>query len=290
MSRPAFALFAQQYLAALLNDFGTVYLNEPMPRDPKLRIYKHPSRSNFSTALLESVTDDNPQVMVNPEIIGEAQLVDVLFEPNPERTREDLGLLGELLFVPSIIQSLRWSPDEWTMQKCLQQWLIWRISDNGYIIPVDEDPVEEEEEPYDEDYDYENEDEDDEPEEVTKLLVTIVPSIEAHILEGFAIKPSSHQIPGIYEYPPAFHTTIIVTSELPREQSTIWLRLLGRGPTQRDAIDDLIALPGSHPQRAIVVQQLQDWYQLLLKGEMGGESAALMKSLSNLIPALLKPI
>jgi hypothetical protein len=129
--------------------------------------------------------------------------------------------------------------------------------------------------------DYENED--DEPEEVTKLLVTIVPSIEAHILEGFAIKPSSHQIPGIYEYPPAFHTTIIVTSELPRNPLTIWLRLLGRGPTQRDAIDDLMALPVSHPQRAVVLQQLQDWYQLLLKGEMGGESAALMKSLLNLM-------
>lgn len=277
MSRPAFALFAQQYLAALLNDFGTVYLNEPMPRAPKLRIYKHPSRSNFSTMILEGVTDNNPQIMVNPEIIGEAQLVDVLFEPNPERSREDLGLLGELLFVPSIIQSLRWSPDDWTMQKCLQQWLIWRISDHGCIIPVDEEPVYEEEEDYDEDYD-----EDDEPEEVTKLLVTIVPSIDPHILEGFAIHPSSHQVPGIYEYPPAFHTTIVVTSELPRDRSTIWLRLLGRGPTQRDAIDDLMALPASHPQRCVMIQQLQDWYHVLLKGEMGGESAALMKSLSKL--------
>ena len=282
MSRPAFALFAQQYLAALLNDFGRVYLNEPMPRDPKLRIYKHPSRSNFSSAILESVTDDNPQIMVNPEIIGEAQLVDVLFEPNPERAKEDLGLLGELLFVPSIIQPLRWSPDEWTMQKCLQQWLIWRISDHGYIIPVDEEPVEEEEEDYDEDYDYENEDEDDESEEVTKLLVTIVPSIDSHILEGFAIKPSSHQIPGLYEYPPAFHTTIVVASELPRDQSTIWLRLLGRGPTQRDAIDDLMALPVSHPQRGVILKQLQNWYHVLLKGEMGGESAALMERLSKL--------
>jgi hypothetical protein len=279
MSRPAFAHFAQQYLAALLNDFGTVYLNEPMPRDPKLRIYKHPSRSNFSSAILENVTDDNPQIMVNPEIIGEAQLVDVLFEPNPERAREDLGLLGELVFVPSIIQSLRWSPDDWTMQKCLQQWLIWRISDHGHIIPVDEEPVYEEEEDYDEDYD---EDEDDEPEEVTKLLVTIVPSIAPHILEGFAISLSSHQIPGIYEYPPAFRTTIVVTSELPREQSTIWLRLLGRGPTQRDAIDDLMVLPASHPQRSVILKQLQDWYQVLLKGEMGGESAALMESLSKL--------
>lgn len=31
MSRPAFAIFAQQYLSALLGNFGTVYLNTFVP-------------------------------------------------------------------------------------------------------------------------------------------------------------------------------------------------------------------------------------------------------------------
>ena len=268
MSRPAFALFAQQYLAALLNDFGTVYLNEPMPRDPKMRIYKYPSRSNFSTSILQSLTETNPRVMVNPEIIAEAQLVDVLFEPNLEQSRESLGLLGEFLFVPGIIQALRWSPNAWTMRKCLQQWLIWDSADHGSIIPVDEEPVYEEEE--DEDYDYDDEnDDDDEPEEVTKILLTLVPSLNPELISGFGLRPSGHQIPGIYEYPPAYHATVVVTSELPRDRSTLWLRLLGRGPMQRDAIEDLIALSPSDPQRKVILKQFQDWYHVLLKGEMG---------------------
>jgi hypothetical protein len=79
VSRPSFAIFAQQYLDALLNEFGAVYLNEPMPRDPKLRIYKHPSRSsptdqrssNLGADILKAVTADNPRIWVNPEIIAE---------------------------------------------------------------------------------------------------------------------------------------------------------------------------------------------------------------------------
>jgi hypothetical protein len=59
MSRPTFALFAQQYLAALLYDYGTVFLNEPIPRNPKLRVFKIPSRTNFSTETLKQLTRGN---------------------------------------------------------------------------------------------------------------------------------------------------------------------------------------------------------------------------------------
>jgi hypothetical protein len=119
MSRPAFAHFAQQYFSALLNDFGTVHQNEPIPRDPKLRVYKFPSRSNFGSTLLSGMTAGNDRVMINPEVVGEANLVDVLFEPNLEKSRASLGLLGELLFVPVIIETLRWTPDDWAHQTCI---------------------------------------------------------------------------------------------------------------------------------------------------------------------------
>jgi hypothetical protein len=283
MSRPAFAHFAQQYFAALLNDFGRVYQNEPVPRDPKLRVYKYPSRSNFGSALLGELTAGNDRVMINPEVVGEADLVDVLFEPDPEKSRASLGLLGELLFVPAIIETLRWRPDDWMYHTCLSHWLRWKSEASGGIIPIDATPVYEEEEEEDDDYDYDNppEDEDDyEPEPVDKILLILMPTVTPEYLEYCGFCPSEHNIPGVYSSAPAFCTTIVATNQLPQDESTLWLRLLGRGPMQRAAIGELLQLDASHPQRNTAISQLQQWYQLLSSEQMGRESKRLMELLA----------
>jgi hypothetical protein len=277
MSRPSFAIFAQQYLDAILKGFGEVYLNEPMPRDPKLRVYKHPSRSNPGTDILKAVVGDNPRIMISPEIVAEAKLVDVLFEPNQALSRETLGLLGQLLFVPSIIAPFRWSPDSWTIRKSQSALFLWDAADHGCIIPVDEEPVYEDD---DDDYDYDEEAEEEE-EEITKNMVMIVPSIDRKLIKGFGLSRSSRKISGVYEFAPAFWTTVVVTNELPKTPATLWLRILGRGPTQRGAIEELIKLEES-PLRNIAMQQLRDWYHSLLDGNMGHESKALMNCLAKL--------
>ena len=131
--------------------------------------------------------------MVNPEVIGEAELVDVLFEPDAEKSRTSLGLLGEFLCVPSIIEILRWAPDQWDIQDCMRHWLAWKAEADSSIIPVDETPV----------YTYSEENEIDSEEneelEVDKILLIIVPSITPQYLKGFGAKPSAMNIPGIYE-------------------------------------------------------------------------------------------
>ncbi len=285
MSRPSFAIFAQHYLDAILQGFGEVYLNEPMPRDPKLRVYKHPSRSNPATDVLKAALGDNPRVWINPEIIAEAKLVDVLFEPDVERSRESLGLLGELLFVPTIIAPFRWSPDSWTIRKSQSALFLWDAAEHGCIIPVDEEPIYDDD---DDDDDYNEEEEEEEEEEITKNMVMIVPSIDRKLIKGFGLSRSSRKISGrkisgVYEFAPAFWTTVVVVNELPKIPATLWLRILGRGPTQRGAIEELIQLEATHPQRSIALQQLRDWYHALVDGNMGRESAALMACLSKVV-------
>ena len=264
MFRPAFAIFAQQYLKAILSDYGNVYLNEPIPRDPKLRIFKHPSRSDWGTEYLRSITALNPQIMVSPEVVAEAELVDVLFEPNVEKSRTSLGLLGELVSAPCMIEILRWAPDASELRTCMRHGLTWKAEANGSIIPVDENSFHT----------------DDQPEHDDKTLLIIMPSIAPQQLKGFTAQASVINIPGVYELPPAFCTTIVVTSELKKEASTLWLRILGRGPTQRSAIMELIALDVDHPHRAVVRQQLQQWYRLLSQGQMFKESYRLMQTLA----------
>jgi hypothetical protein len=279
MSRSSFSIFAQQYFSALLSDFGVVYLDEPVPRDPKLRIYKLPSRRNWGTEILSALTARNNQVRISPEVIGEAELVDVLFEPDHQKSRTVLGVLGELLFAPCIIETFHCLPTDDELRTCLGHWLQWKVESSGSLIPVDETPVEDDEDEDDEDE--ENEDEY-EREIVDKLLLIIVPSITVEQSVTWGITPSSGSIPGLYNLPPAYCTTLIATSELPQTASTLWLRLLGEGATQHSAIQDLILLEDDYPLRAATLQQLQQWYQQMSQGQMEKESNTLMQLLSQI--------
>ncbi|MEL6457879.1 MAG: hypothetical protein AAFQ91_06465 [Cyanobacteria bacterium J06621_15] len=269
MSRPAFSIFAQQYLSVLLNDFGTVYLNEPIPRDANLRVFKLPSRFNLGTEYLKEITQGNNRVMISPEVIGEAELVDILFEPHLEKSRTSLGLLGEFLSVPCIIEILRWAPDVWQLRDCLRHWLTWESEADKGIIPANETSV------------GNSEAHSDDSDEIDKTLLIIVPSIASQHLQGFSARRDIN-ISGIYHFAPAFCTTIVVTSELPQNISTLWLRLLGRGPTQRAAIMELIALDDNHPHCAVVRQQLREWYQLLSNSQMFKEGKLLMQTLASI--------
>lgn len=272
MSRPAFAIFAQQYFAALLCDFGTVYLNEPVPRDPNLRVYKIPSRSNWGTEVLSALTAGSDRIIISPEVIGEAELVDVLFEPDNRKSRAELGVLGELLFVPCIISPFRWLPTASEIRTCMSHWLKWKVEADNSIIPVNETPV----------YKEKKRKVEDEGEAIDKSLLLIVPSVTSQQLNDWRANPSSRNIPGIYELGSAFCTTIVAIAELPSNPDTLWLRLLGRGLTQRQAILELMHLESDYPLRTVVLQQLKQWEQLLLNRRMAKESQHLMQVLSQI--------
>jgi hypothetical protein len=267
MARPSFAIFAQQYFDAILQDFGQVFLNEPIPRDPNLRVFKIPSRSDWGNDVLRAATKDYPNVMVSPEVVGEAEIVDILFEPTPNKSRSDLGLLGELLFDPTLIVPFRSSPTFWDLREPMRHLISWQVEGDGGLLPMNETPHK----PIETDPD------DDDPH---KRSLIIVPSLHRKYLSGYGAEPSDLKIPGVYECPPAFGITIVIAHELPRDDSTLLLRLMGRGRTQREAIADLIQ--GDSPLRSIALAQFQQWYQLLLDGGMGKESQALMTALSSI--------
>ena len=54
-------------------------------------------------------------------------------------------------------------------------------------------------------------------------------------------------------------TTIVAINELPRVPETLWLRLLGKGQTQEDAIEELLLLPESDPKRSSALGLLVSW-------------------------------
>jgi hypothetical protein len=275
----------QKYLSALLAPFGTVHLNAPIPRDPQLRVFKHPSRGGWGTEFLEAITAGTG-ARISPEVRGEATLVDVLFEPNPQRSRDELGVLGKLLSAPCIIEC----PEEVSEDD------LDFLEDDAFLA---EDPAF-----FDDDDDDDDDEFDDEYNELNSLdkgrdseslhtalhhwlmwnselnqsiipvdaqpvqedessskprrrkkvpahlSLLIMPTIEPKALTGFGATASELDVAGIYRLAPAFSLTIVVTSELPRSPETLWLRLLGTDETREQAIADFNAL--DHPLKAIV--------------------------------------
>ncbi|WP_137669232.1 hypothetical protein [Sphaerospermopsis reniformis] len=155
----------------------------------------------------------------------------------------------------------------WELRTCLSHFLTWTSEADGKIIPVNET--------------LKDTDQEESKEEDNKTQLIIFPSIFPDHFRGFGIKSSN--IPGVYNLPAIFCTTIVVTSELPIDVSTLWLRILGRGKTQRQAIMELFNSGIDDPLYTLARQQLQQWYQFLLPGDMGKESQLLMQTLASLI-------
>lgn len=60
-----------------------------------------------------------------------------------------------------------------------------------------------------------------------------------------------------------FKTGIIAIHQLPKTPETLWLRLLGKGRVQEQAIVEVAALPAQHPQRDNVLDLLGNLKVLL---------------------------
>ena len=88
------------------------------------------------------------------------------------------------------------------------------------------------------------------------------PSCSARIIDGFGAKiDSSGQWPtGIYFLPDFQNTAIVAINQLPINQDTLWLRVLGKGQTQEQAILELEALPKGNSLRENLTELLASWH------------------------------
>lgn len=69
--------------------------------------------------------------------------------------------------------------------------------------------------------------------------------------------------------------------ELPQTEETLWIRILGRAKTQRQAILELLGLPEEDARRSSVLQLLVGWKVTIEgSGAINNEEQALMATLS----------
>jgi hypothetical protein len=77
------------------------------------------------------------------------------------------------------------------------------------------------------------------------------------------------------------NTALVAIDKLPITPDTLWLRLLGKADTLKQAIEELIALPPDDNHRSQVLELLVNWrISLQLESPRGIEERELMATLS----------
>ncbi len=78
----------------------------------------------------------------------------------------------------------------------------------------------------------------------------------------------------------SLHTRVIAIHQLAETDETLWLRLLGKGGTQRRAIQEVVELSRSDPRRAQALQLLISWKVTIETSEERDEEGELAMALS----------
>jgi hypothetical protein len=176
------------------------------------------------------------------EVPGEAKFVDVWFVPNPDVTpNEDLGLLGR---VPSLFEPYRNAPSRTNVRVSVMK-LVWLQEDERRKAKKDELPDDE-----------------------LPMLWILAATTYQPLLQAASVVNPSNWPAGVYFVPELFKTAIVAIDQLPVTSDTLLLRVLGRGDTQKQAIEEVIALPVDLPKRVRVLRLVASWKVRMDIGEL----------------------
>ncbi|HBY75836.1 MAG TPA: flagellar assembly protein H, partial [Cyanobacteria bacterium UBA11148] len=88
-------------------------------------------------------------------------------------------------------------------------------------------------------------------------LWILTPTASIPLVESFrAFSDENNWLSGIYFLADALKTAIVVIHQLPKSPETLWLRILGKAGVQKQAIDELAALPEDNPLRINALELL----------------------------------
>jgi hypothetical protein len=190
----------------------------------------------------EALGPSGPTV-AHDEIAPDAQHADLRHEPDPSRQaeRERLGLLGRLAAILCIIELYSHAPEEDEGLACVSKLIAFRQkrarsdrqrragqAGNDKLTATFTKP----------------------------FLLIITAGRQTAVLDELGATSSPDWPPGIYFSPRLFQMGIVVASELPRDRSTLLLRLMAAGPLLPQAIEDLSALPEDAYERTVAEQIL----------------------------------
>lgn len=173
------------------------------------------------------------------EVRGESKFIDVLFLPtNTADTSSIKGLLKQVVSTPSLLEIYSGVPTVDEVSTCLHE-LFWLREDIVRKANSADRSLTENDYPQ---------------------LWILAASLSEPLKKECAVihKPGFPR--GFYHFPsPIVRTIMVSLKDLPSTPNTLWMRVLGRGKTQENAITEVVALPLSDPRRAPILRMLCAW-------------------------------
>jgi hypothetical protein len=74
------------------------------------------------------------------------------------------------------------------------------------------------------------------------FLWILTPTCSKNKLDGFRATLKDDWETGVYFLGESHKTAIVAINQLPKNQDTLWLRVLGNGETQKQAVQELITV------------------------------------------------
>ncbi len=192
----------------------------------------------FAKDYLGGLLEPFGEVRAPLQLAGEVRQIDVWFTPInlTERDRAMLGLLGRFAVTSSLFEPFRNAVTPTEICNCLLKYLKVR---SAYQRQATRNNTQLQEE------------------DLPKLWI-LTPTASMPILNGFeARSDTDNWLSGVYVMPKYLRTSIVVIHQLPRTPETVWLRLLGKGAVQEQAIDEVEAMSEGNPLQVRALEALR---------------------------------
>ncbi|MFB2833939.1 hypothetical protein [Floridanema evergladense] len=191
----------------------------------------------FAKEYLKELLTPLGQVETSRNVAGEVREIDVWFTPSStlNTASETLGLLGRFATKPAIFEPFRNAVTASQVRSCMSK-LFDVYADLERQAKRSNSRINDSELPN---------------------LWILTPTASPLLLDGCrAIPDLENWLPGIYFIPEYFKTAIVAIHQLPPTAETLWLRILGKGRTQTQAINELVALAEDNPLRINALELL----------------------------------
>ncbi|MEA5596968.1 DUF4351 domain-containing protein [Rivularia sp. UHCC 0363] len=181
----------------------------------------------FAKDYLEELLKNYGTVEPDKKVSGEKKEIDILFTPSAQQTYDLqlIGVLGRFAEYPAILEPFRNAAPADEICDCVIKVLEVKAKMRREA-KANNTKLEEE--------------------KIPKLWV-LTPTASQTVLSGFNVNQKEGFPPGIYFLGDNLRSAIVAIHQLPKTIETLWLRLLGRGRVQEQAIEELLQLPPSNP-------------------------------------------